>query len=158
MGALLAFIPPKDWFIGAAVGIMLIMGWHYYDKYKDAVEYAQTVKAESKAALEQANQRITDLTQQYADFRAADKVVYENELHAADVQHATDTERLRGAASARATDPVLQGASGLTAAIAAWTQRLNRVEGISGRLADALRYDDAAAADCWRDRDSLTGK
>lgn len=158
MGALLALIPTKDWFIGAAVAVVVVLCWHWYDKYQDAVNYAATVKAESKVALDAANSHIADLTTQYATSLAANKVIYENELRAADVQHASDTERLRGAAAARATDAVLSGASGLAAAVAGWTERLNRVEGVSGRLADALRKDDAAALECWRDRDSLTGK
>jgi hypothetical protein len=158
MPALLALIPTKDWFIGAAVIGFTVLCWHFYDKYENAVEYAVTVKAESAAALATANKQIADLTTQYAASLEANKVIYENELHAADLQHASDTERLRSIAAARATDPVLSGASGITAAIAAWSERLNRVERISGSLADALRYDDAAATECWRDRDALTGK
>ena len=158
MPFLLGLIPTKDWIIGAAVAVLAVMCWHFYDKYNNAVEYAATVKAESAVAKADAAKQIADLTTQYAAFRAADKVIYENELHAADLQHASDTERLRNAAAARQGDPVLSGASGLAAAIAAWSQRLSRLESVSSGLADAIRFDDAAAAECWRDRDALTGK
>ncbi len=158
MGALLALIPTKDWLIGAAVAVLVMIGLHYHNKYTEAVEYAQTVKAESAQAAQDAAARISALTDQYTAALAANKVVYENELHAADLQHASDTERLRGAATARQSDPVLSGSAGLTAAITAWSARLGRVEGLSAGLADALRYDDAAATECWRDRDALTSK
>jgi hypothetical protein len=145
MGALLALIPTKDWLIGAAFAVLLMAGIHYHNKYAEAVDYAQTVKAESKQAQEDAAALISLLTNQYTAALKANKAVYENELHTADLQHASDTERLRSAATARQNDPVLSGAAGLAAAITAWSARLGRVEGLSAGLADALRYDDAAA-------------
>jgi hypothetical protein len=158
MSALLALIPTKEWFIGAAFAVLLVMGWHYYDKYQDAVSYAATVKAESETVSINAALMIHDLTTQYSADLAANKVIYENELHAADLQHTSDAARLRALATARQSDAVLRGSAGLTAAIAAWSARLGRVEGISNGLADALRFDDAVATACWRERDSLTGK
>jgi len=158
MAALLALIPTKDWFIGVAFAIAVVLGWHYYDKYESAVEYRTKVEAESKVALETANKTIADLTTAYNAGLKANEAIYENELQNAAVQHTADTERLRVQAAARGADPVLQGASGTAAEAAAWAGLLGRVEGISGRLADALRQDDAAAAECWRDRDSLSGK
>lgn len=158
MSALLALIPGKDWFYGALIIGGAVLCWHFYDKYESAVNYAATVKQESAQALADAKKTIADLTTSYDAARKADKETYDKALADAAVQHATDTERLRGLAAARASDSVLSGASGLTAAIAAWSDRLSRVEGISGRLADALRQDDAAALACYADRDALTGK
>jgi len=158
MGALLALIPTKDWFYGALVVGIAVLGWHFYDKYTDAVNYAATVKAESKTALDTANQQIKDLTADYAAREAQNKDTYDKAIQAAALQHASDTERLRALSSARSTDPVLQGSAGLSAAIAAWSARLGRLESISAGLADAVRADDAAAVQCWADRDALTGK
>ena len=158
MPFLLGLIPTKDWLIGAAVAVLAVMCWHFYDKYNNAVEYAATVKAESAVAKADAAKQIADLTTQYTTSLASNKAIYENELQAAAVQHASDSERLRSAATARNQDPVLSGASGLAAAVAAWSQRLSRLESVSSGLADAIRADDAAATECWRDRDALTGK
>jgi hypothetical protein len=158
MGALLALIPTKDWFIGAAFAIALMLGWHYWDKYYEAVDYAQTVKAESRQALDGANAHIADLTLQHNADLVVIQEKYDAEIKAAAAVHATDLERLRQLTAARNQDPVLSGASGLAAAIAAWSARLGRLEGISSGLADAVRADDAAATECWRDRDALTGK
>ena len=158
MEALLALIPTKDWFYGALVVGIAVLGWHFYDKYTDAVNYANTVKAESATAKAAAEKQIADLTTAYNTGLKANELIYENELKTAAEQHATDTERLRNAATARNSDPVLQGASGLDAAVAAWSGRLGRLESISSGLADALRQDDAAASQCWNNRDALTGK
>lgn len=158
MGAFLALVPAKDWFIGAAFAALAVLGWHYYDKYQDAVSYAATVKAESALAASAAAETIKTLTTQYATSLAANKAIYERELQDASLIHAADDSRLHALANSRQADPVLSGASGLTAAITAWSARLGRVEGLSSGLADALRADDAAAEACWRDRDSLTGK
>jgi hypothetical protein len=158
MNFLLGLIPTKDWFIGAAVIGLAVLCWHFYDKYENAVNYANTIKAESAQAKADAAQQIADLTTQYSKALDANKVIYETELANDAAQHASDTERLRQLAAARNKDAVLSGASGLPAAIAAWSSRLSRLEQVSAGLADALRADDAAATACWRDRDALTGK
>jgi hypothetical protein len=155
---LLALIPTKEWFYGALIVGASVLCWHYYDKYESAVNYQRTVKAESEQAKKDAAQTIKDLTTAYNNGLAANKAIYENELQNAAAQHATDVGLVRSAATARRADPVLQGADGLAAAIAGWTSRLGQVESISAGLADAVRQDDAAATECWRDRDSLTGK
>jgi len=158
MGALLALIPGKDWLYGALIVGGGVLCWHFYDKYENAVNYAVTVKAESVQAQKDAAKQIADLTTAYNTGLAANKAIYENELKVAAVQHASDTERLRGLAATRNSDPVLQGSAGTAAEAAAWASRLGALESISAGLADALRQDDAAATECRRDRDSLTGK
>jgi hypothetical protein len=158
MGAFLSLIPIKDWFYGALIVGFGVLCWHYHEKYINAVNYAQTVKAESAQTKKDADQRIADLTKDYDKGLAANKVIYETELADASKQHAVDADRLRALAATRGKDPVLSGTDGLAAAIAGWSYRVSRVEHISDDLAVALRLDDAAATECWRDRDALTGK
>ena len=43
MGALLALIPSKDWLYGAAIAGSGLIGLHFYDKYRDAITYQNTV-------------------------------------------------------------------------------------------------------------------
>lgn len=156
--ALLALVPTKDWFIGAAFAVLAVMGWHYYEKYHEAVTYAATVKAESAAALQLAQQQVKDLTAQYDSTLKTQEAAYETALNAASAQHTADVDRLRNIATARNGDPVLQGASGTAAEAAAWAKRLGRLESVSVGLADALRQDDDALKLCYAERDALTGK
>jgi hypothetical protein len=154
----LALIPFRDWLYGGIILLVGIFAWHTYSKYNAAVRYQQVVVAESKATLDAARKHITDVTADYDKGLKANEAIYENELASADAQHTLDLKRLRAAAAARAADPVLSGTAGASAEAAAWTQRLGTLEPISARLADALRADDAAVAECRRERDALTGK
>ena len=158
MTALLALIPAKDWFIGAAFAVLACTGWHYYEKYTDAVNYATTVKAESAAALADAKTTIAGLTLAYNTGLTNLQAASDAKLKAANTTHLADVDRLQRAAAARATDPVLQGSAGAAAEAAAWASRLGALESISAGLANALRADDIAANDCRAERDSVTSK
>jgi hypothetical protein len=155
---ILSLIPFRDWIYGTIIVGAGILVWHTYNKYEAAVKYQETVKAESKVALDTANQRITDLTADYDKGLKANEVVYENELAAASQQHTADSNRLRQLSAARDADAVLHGSAGTAAEAAAWAERVSALESISQGLADALRQDDAQASECWRDRDELTNK
>jgi hypothetical protein len=158
MGALLALIPAKDWFYGAVVATLGVLGWHFYDKYQDAVHTAAALKAESVTALAAANKQIADLTTTYnANLKTLEDHA-DAQLQAAAAVHAADASSLRKLATDRGTSPVLQGASGTGAEAAAWASLLGRVELISSNLANALRNDDIAALECYAERDALTGK
>lgn len=164
MGALLALIPARDWFWGAISVGALIIGWHYYDKYENAIQYQQTVQAESDKALSDARKTIADNAASYADALNKLEAQHATDTAASAAQHAADLDRLRKLAAARQGGPVLPSppASGA---------RPDTGDGSSGSvggvfvdanvcadLAGALRNarDDLAAA--YAERDALTGK
>ena len=163
MGALLALIPVKDWFYGAIFATLAVMGWHFYDKYETAVNYATTVKAESKQALATAQQTIKDNDAAHAATVAAMETQHANDIAAALVQHNADLSRLRAAAPG-------QGRTVLGGAAAPGESGIAGADGYTGMgnlpghtvvcegLADALRADDDILADERAERDSLTGK
>ena len=158
LAGLLALIPTKDWFYGALVIGLAVLGWHFYDKYETAVNYVATVKTESAAALATANKTIAD---NKADYATNLQKVQDNaaaQVAANNAANALTVSRLLTAAAARQANPVLQGASGTAAEAAAWASIVGRLERISQGLAAAVRNDDLAANECWAERDSLTGK
>lgn len=163
MGALLALVPTKDWLYGALVIGVAVLCWHFYDKYESAVNYQVTVKAESKAALDAANQRIKDLTSDYESKLKTSEAAREQDRQAAAAQHNSDLQRLL-AASARQSGSGVQGPGGPGSGGPTGSSSLGGVGSLSTGLqvllglADALRHDDSELSACWRERDSLTGK
>jgi len=158
LASILALIPTKDWFYGALIASLGLLGWHFYDKYEDAIKYAATVKAESVATLADAKKTIADQT---ASYSANLQKVLDNDakIAAANITaNSADLDSLRRIAALNSSNPVLQGASGTAAEAAAWASRLGQVESISADLANALRNDDLAVSECRAERDSLTGK
>jgi hypothetical protein len=160
LAILTKLIPPKDMVIGALVIGLLILSWHFYDKYEDAVKYASTVKAESIVALAEANKTIADNNTAHAATIAQVKKVYDLSQQIALAQHNSDANRLRQFDSYRQANPVLDStpSSINQPGAAEWYAALVRLEPVALNLANALRQDDDLLSACRTERDSLTGK
>ncbi|MFI5117822.1 MAG: hypothetical protein ACHP8B_14120 [Terriglobales bacterium] len=163
MGALLGLIPTKDMVVGALVVGLAILGWHFYDKYESAVNYAVTVKAESVVALKAANDQIAKDKADYLTQSTQDKANYENSLASITAQHSADLSGLRQLATTLSKNStVLPSPPGFsTAPIAGLPGRMANVFVDAGVCADVindLRQTRAALALAYADRDSLTGK
>lgn len=154
MGALLALVPTKDWFIGATFAVLLIMGWHFYDKYQDAM----SIVAQSKAAEAAANARIETLTTEYNNSVHNIRDIYDERIKAVNDQHTADTVRLRTFGSQ--IDALLHRAPGTGGEqdTAKWAASIKRLGDVAAELATAVAHDDALLNLCRADRDSLTGK
>lgn len=164
MPAILSLIPVRDWFYGAIAAGALVLGWHYYDKYNDAVKYQQTVQAESAAALAAAKKQIADDTIDYNTALLAEERQHANDLLAATEQHNDDVARLLAASAARTPKPVLHssGPAGKGAAPGARgpavLSGLPEQAVVCQRLSDALKHDDDVTTAERAERDALTGK
>ena len=160
MGALLALVPTKDWFIGAAFAVLVVLGWHFYDKYKDAVAYAAQVKAESAVTLANAQKQITDFKAQYEANLKTVQDTYGSALAASNAHAAAADSRLREFDAYRASHPLpgSAGGSGSQSGADVWISRLVALEPVAAELAHGLEDARAQRDACVLERDSLTGK
>jgi hypothetical protein len=148
-------LPSRDIFYGALTLAALVVGWHYYHKYEEAVQYAAELREASVDAALNANEIIKS---DQADYDAKLKAAQE----AANAQiniamaHANDlTSRLRKYEANRNRCSVLQGAA---PAPAGGTDGSGGVEGAVADLIAAAVHDNAVCTAERAERDALTGK
>ena len=164
MGALLALIPSKDWLYGAAIAGSGLIGLHFYDKYRDAITYQNTVKAESAAAIAAAAKQIAENNAAHIAALAQLEKAHAAEIQANTAAHNADIARLRQLATAGKGKPVLGSPpttrtdSGTRAGSSLDVGAVSVRSDVCLDLADALRADDATIKAERAERDSLTGK
>jgi hypothetical protein len=162
MGALLELIPLKDWLYAGLLIIVIAFSVHEYREIeaKGAAKEAAAVQAVSSAVQAQAKKTNDKLT---ADYSAAVVTVGENyakSMQSAATAHDADLKLLqrRAASSGGSGNSAVAGAAGTAAPSGAGNEGFSGLGGVALELATALRADDAALAQCYADRDSLTGK
>lgn len=138
------------------------IAWQVHDRRERSIgaqhELAAVVAASDKAKAD-AQRQIDSLNTQHAAAVAAIEAQRESDLKDAAAQHDSDTQRLRDyEASRRRVDAALAGTGPAAAPADAGPEGVSRLGSVALELADALRADDAALTECWRERDSLTGK
>ncbi len=162
LAILTKFVPTKDLVIGALVVGLLILSWHFHEKYVDAINYATTVKAESVVALKAANDKIAADKVEYAAQHTKDLQTYENTIQTSNAQHSAELDRLRSFATTGKGSTVLPSPTGWsTAPIAGLPDRMANLfvdAGVCANVVNDLRQTRAALALSYAERDSLTGK
>lgn len=161
MGALLALIPLKDWLYAGILIVVLAFSVHEYHaiEAKGAAQETAAIVAAGAKATAAANAKIAQLNQDYSAAMVATGKTYAKAMQDASTSDAADLQRLRQrAASDSAARGVLGGASGSSAASGAGDEGFSGLGSVAFGLNTALRADDAALAQCYADRDSLTGK
>lgn len=157
----LGLLPIKDWiYLGVLAGLLIAFGvYTHHERAIGAQHELTVVTAASNKAKAEAQKTIDAINSKHEADIAAIESSYANSLKAAATQHDSDLKRLRDyEARNRSPNPVLGGSSSPSTSADAGASGIDPMGQAALALADALRQDDSALTECWRERDSLTGK
>lgn len=158
---MLNFLPIREWIYLAAI-MALAAGFGifvHHERTIGAQHELTVVTAASNKAKAEAQKTIDAINSQHEADITAIESSYANSLKAAAYQHDSDLKRLRDyEARNRSSNPVLGSSSSSPTSADAGASGIDPMGQAALALADALRQDDSALTECWRERDSLTGK
>lgn len=154
------FLPYRDILYGV-IAAAAVAFWFYHnhvEQAKGAARVQAAVTLATARAQQAAQARIAALTRENAATQRQVESTYEKALVVATHQRAADVRRLRQYEIYRQTHRMLGGAASPSAQAHGGPEGFSGLASVSISLANALREDDAALAECWADRAALTGK